>query len=132
AGPGSSIDLLLQPGDVINVPREMQTVKVSGRVMNPIALTFEKRLKLRGYINMAGGYDDQARQSKTYVLYPNGTTASRKGFIFKSSPRLTPGSEIIVPLKPERKNDSTMKWISIAGGLSAIATSIATLVVITR
>ncbi|NEW83211.1 MAG: sugar transporter, partial [Mariniphaga sp.] len=30
AGPGSSIDLLLQPGDVINVPREMQTVKVSG------------------------------------------------------------------------------------------------------
>jgi protein involved in polysaccharide export with SLBB domain len=128
AKPGSSIDLLLQPGDVINIPRELQTVKVSGSVMNPLALTYEKRLSLRNYINMAGGYDEMARKSKTYVIYPNGTTASTSGFIFRSSPEITPGSEIIVPKKPEKKGgDNTMKWISIASGMSTLAIAIVTL-----
>jgi protein involved in polysaccharide export with SLBB domain len=129
ANPGSSIDILLQPGDVINIPRELQTVKVSGSVMNPLALVYEKRLSLRNYINMAGGYDEMARNSKTYVIYPNGTTASTSGFIFRSSPKITPGSEIIVPKKPEKKgSDTTMKWISIASAMSTLAIAIATLV----
>lgn len=133
ANPGSSIDLLLQPGDVINIPREMQTVKVSGNVMNPLALTYEKRLTLRSYIDRAGGYDYRAKKSRTYVVYPNGTTASTRGFIFRRIPKITPGAEIIVPKKPERKGDNNaMKWISIASALSSIAIAAATLVNLTK
>jgi len=131
ANPGSTIDLLLQPGDVINVPRQLQTVKVSGNVMNPLALTYEKRIKLRRYIDRAGGYDDRAKKSRTYVIYANGTTASTRGFIFRKVPRITPGAEIIVPKKPER-TDNTMKWISIASAVASVGTAIATLVIITR
>jgi len=131
ANPGSSIDLLLQPGDVINVPRQLQTVKVSGNVMNPLALTYEKNIKLRRYIDRAGGYDDRAKKSRTYVVYPNGTTASTRGFIFRKIPKITPGAEIIVPKKPE-KADNTMKWIAIASALGTMATAIATLVIVTR
>lgn len=131
ANPGSSIDLLLQPGDVINVPRQLQTVKVSGNVMNPLALTYEKRIKLSRYIDRAGGYDDRAKKSRTYVIYPNGTTASTRGFIFRKIPRISPGAEIIVPKKPE-KTDNTMKWIAIASALGTMATAIATLVIVTR
>jgi len=131
ASPGSSIDLLLQPGDVINIPRQLQTVKVSGNVMNPLALTYEKRISLSRYIDRAGGYDDRARKSRTYVIYPNGTTASTKGFIFRRSPRITPGSEIIVPKKAV-KTDNTMKWIAIASALASVATAVATLVIVTR
>lgn len=129
ANPGSNIDLLLQAGDEINIPQELQTVKVSGSVMNPLALTFQKKLKLKAYINMAGGYSDQARQSKTYVIYPNGNTATTKGFIFKNNPKLTPGAEIIVPRRPEKKGgDGSVKWISIASAMSTLAIAIATLV----
>jgi len=131
ANPGSSIDLLLQPGDVINVPRQLQTVKVSGNVMNPLALTYEKRIKLSRYIDRAGGYDDRAKKSRTYVIYANGTTASTRGFIFRKVPRIYPGAEIIVPKKPE-KADNTMKWISIASALASVGTAIATLVIVTR
>jgi len=131
ASPGSSIDLLLLPGDVINVPRQLQTVKVSGNVMNPLALTYEKRFSLSRYIDRAGGYDDRARKSRTYVIYPNGTTASTRGFIFRRSPRITPGSEIIVPKKAV-KTDNTMKWIAIASTLASVATAVATLVIVTR
>lgn len=129
ANPGSNIDLLLQPGDVINIPRELQTVKVSGNVMNPLALTYEKRLTLNRYIDMAGGYDDRSKRSRTYVIYPNGTTASTKGFIFRRIPKITPGAEIIVPKKQEKKGgDNTMKWISIASAMSTLAIAVATLV----
>ena len=128
ANPGKSIDLLLQPGDEIFIPLELQTVKVSGSVMNPLALTFQKRLTLRNYINMAGGYSEQARQSRTYVVYPNGNTATSKSFIFKRNPKLTPGAEIIVPRKTERKvEDNTMKWLSIGSTMSTMAIAIATL-----
>ena len=132
ANPGTSIDLLLQPGDVINIPRQLQTVKVSGNVMNPLALTYEKRISLARYIDRAGGYDDRAKKSRTYVIYPNGTTASTRGFIFRKKPRITPGAEIIVPKKAEKKNDSTMKWVAIASALASMATAVATLVIVTR
>jgi protein involved in polysaccharide export with SLBB domain len=133
ANPGSNIDLLLQPGDVINVPRQLQTVKVSGSVMNPLALTYEKNLGLRRYIDHAGGYTSKAKISKAYVIYPNGTSASIRGFIFHSVPKVTPGSEIIVPEKPEKKGgDDTMKWISIASLTSSLAVSLVTLVNLTK
>ena len=129
ATPGSSVDLLIQAGDIINIPREMQTVKVSGSVMNPVALTFNPNHSIRNYVEMAGGYMDRAAKSRTYILYPNGTMKTTKGFIFRKSPRIVPGSEIIVPKKPEKKNtDDTLKWISIASGLSTFSIAIITLV----
>jgi protein involved in polysaccharide export with SLBB domain len=129
ADPGNNIDLLLQPGDLINIPKELQTVKVSGSVLNPLALTYENHLSLRRYIDLAGGYTKKAQKSKTYVIYPNGTSASTRGFIFRTVPKVSPGSEIIVPEKPEKKGgDDTMKWISIAGLTSSLAVSIVTLV----
>jgi len=133
ANPGSTIDLLLQPGDEIYIPRELQTIKVSGNVRNPLALTYEKRLSLNKYIDMAGGYGERSRKSSVYVLYANGTTASTRGFIFHIHPRVMPGSEIIVPKKPDTKGaDNAMKWVAIASTVSSLAISIITLVNITK
>ena len=127
--PGNAIDLLIQPGDVINVPRQLQTVKVSGSVLNPLALTYGDHLSLRHYIDRAGGYAPNAKKSKTYVIYPNGTSASTRGFVIRTIPKVSPGSEIIVPEKPEKKGgDNTMKWVSMAGLMSSMAVSIVTLV----
>jgi protein involved in polysaccharide export with SLBB domain len=131
--PGSTIDLLLQPGDEIYIPRQLQTIKVSGNVRNPLALTYEKRLSLSKYIDMAGGYGERSRKSHVYVLYPNGTTASTRGFIFKFKPRVTPGSEIIVPKKPDTKGtDNAMKWVSIASALSSLTLTVVTIVTLTK
>ena len=121
--PGGSNDLFLQPDDSIFIPKLLQTVKVSGNVMNPIALTYEKNISAKKYIEMAGGYGEKTRKSGTYVLYPNGTTATTKSFIFRVSPKITPGSQIIVPKKPEKKDD-VMKWVSIGSAISSLAVSI--------
>ena len=128
ANPGTYTDLFIQPGDKINIPRELQTIKVSGKVMNPLALTYHKHLKLREYINLAGGYSNEADKSRIYVLYPNGTMETTAGFIFRRSPVIAPGSEIIVPKKRERPtNDNAVKWISIGSGLSTLSIAIITL-----
>jgi protein involved in polysaccharide export with SLBB domain len=42
--PGTTIDLLLQPGDEIYIPRQLQTIKVSGNVRNPLSLTYKRIL----------------------------------------------------------------------------------------
>lgn len=126
--PGSAYDLVLQPGDAITIPKILQTVKVSGSVLNPLAVTYEKKLSMRSYIDQAGGYSPKAKKSKTYVLYPNGTSASTKGWLFKRIPKVTPGSEIIVPEKPNKNGgDDAMKWISMAGLMSSMAVSLVTL-----
>jgi hypothetical protein len=39
------------------------------------------------------------------------------------SPKITPGSQIIVPKKPEKKDD-VMKWVSIGSAISSLAVSI--------
>jgi len=132
ASPGSSTDLLLQPGDEIFVPRQLQTIKVSGNVRNPLAITYEKRLSVKNYINMAGGYDERSKKKDLYVLYANGTTAATHGFIFKWRPKVAPGSEIIVPRKPEPKGDTAMKWVSIASALSSLALTVVTIVTLTK
>lgn len=123
ANTGSNFDLILQPGDVIHIPKLLQTVKVSGNVMNPIAMTYEKSLTVKNYINMAGGYGERSGRSRTYVIYPNGTTATTKSFIFRVNPKIMPGSQIIVPQKPEKK-DEVMKWVSIGSAISSLALSI--------
>jgi protein involved in polysaccharide export with SLBB domain len=133
ANPGSNIDLLLQPDDMINVPRELQTIKISGSVLNPLALTYNKRNGVKEYISQAGGFSNNAKKSRLYVVYPNGSSASTKGLIIKRYPKVTPGSEIIIPSKPEHVGgDNAMKWISIASMLSSLAVSVATVVSLTN
>jgi hypothetical protein len=78
---------------------------------------------------MAGGYGERSRKSQVYVLYANGTTASTHGFIFKVRPKVAPGSEIIVPKKPDEKGgDNAMKWLAISSTVGSLAITIITLV----
>ena len=70
--PHSAIDPVLQEGDVIVVPQYMNTVSVSGSVRKPNSVVYDPKMKLKDYINEAGGYAERARKSGTFILYPNG------------------------------------------------------------
>jgi len=123
--PNSRNDLFLMNGDVLTIPKRLQTVKVSGNVLNPLSLTFEPGKSVLYYVDKAGGFDEDTRKRKVYVKYPNGTTASTHGFLFKDYPKVNAGTEIIVPRKPENNRpDQTGKWISITSALSSLAIAI--------
>lgn len=123
--PGGKNDLILRDGDELHIPEFMQTVKISGSVQNPFSVTFEEGENLKYYINKSGGFSTGAMKRKTYVMYPNGSTASTKSFILKKYPEVMPGSQIIVPEKPEKEGMGTGQWLSIASTFSSIALAFA-------
>jgi protein involved in polysaccharide export with SLBB domain len=130
--PGSEADLLLNNGDRIFVPEFMQTVKILGSIQNPFSITFQSGKNAKYYIDRSGGFNSDANKKKTYVRYANGTTAITKSFIIKSYPKVQPGSQIIVPQKPEKKVTDNTKWLAFASVLASLAVSIATVVSLTN
>ena len=128
--PGSVDDLQLQDGDQLFIPEQMQTVKVSGAVLSPVALTFKDNKSLKKYIRSSGGFAQSAKKGKVYVLYANGTAESTRGGIFgRRYPKVAPGCEIIVPEKPQvDKTAQAGKWLGITSALVSMfaAISIAT------
>jgi protein involved in polysaccharide export with SLBB domain len=94
-------NLLLMEGDSIHVPRFNALVEVSGAVNSPLAVPFEPGASLDHYIRAAGGSTRLADTKRAFVRQANGKveSAHRTAVFFKSSPKPTPGSQVIVPAR---------------------------------
>ena len=126
--PGSTYDYLLKADDLLIIPEASQDVRILGEVLNPIGLAYEKGKTLKHYINRSGGFSHNARRNKTYVIYSNGTTQVTHSFFGRNYPPIEPGSQIIVPRKPEKQQiDNPGKWLGIASTMGTIAIAISTL-----
>jgi protein involved in polysaccharide export with SLBB domain len=122
--PGSREDLILEEGDVITIPKEKMDVRISGQVLFPTRVVYDEKLDLKDYLGRAGGIADNARRGKIYVLYPNGSAAKTGHFLFfRSYPRVTPGSEVIVPKKHEveRRRLTTGEVVGITTAITSFA-----------
>jgi protein involved in polysaccharide export with SLBB domain len=128
--PGSKYDLLLQDSDRLEIPKKLETVRLSGALLFPVTVRYEDGLGLKSYTDLAGGLSPNAMPSKAFVIYPNGTVKTTSSFLwFNIYPRIEPGSEIIIPKKIERKNRlSTQETIAIATSMSSLTVMIITLV----
>ena len=115
-------NVLLFPGDNIEVSFFNEGVKVSGNVLLTSEIPYDKGKGFEHYLNAAGGVDNKGYKKKAYIIYPNGSAAVTKSFLFtKIHPKVLPGSQIVVPEKPETKKMSTGEWVSIASVMSSIA-----------
>ncbi len=125
--PGGTNDLILKDGDQLNIPTLLQTITVSGAVLNPVGHTYTKKSSVKKYIMNSGGFAQNAKKGKVYVIYANGTTAATKRFLFfKSYPTVEPGCKIIVPRKPEiDRSDNTSKWLAFTSAFASLLTAIA-------
>jgi protein involved in polysaccharide export with SLBB domain len=126
--PGCRDDVFLKEGDELLVPRELQTVKIGGEVLNPIRAPYVRGKSLRFYVNQGGGFSDEAKKGKAYVVYPNGKAAATKKFlVFNMYPKVLPGSEIVIPKKPERDSLPPTAWISIGSSVASLALTVVTI-----
>jgi protein involved in polysaccharide export with SLBB domain len=123
--PGSDDDLILNNGDIIMIPRFVNTVVVNGEVLKPVTVQFEAGKGFYNYISAAGGFNRNANKRRVFVVYPNGRSARTKSFLgFRSYPNVTPGSSIFVPLNPPREaNFDAAKAGVLVSAFSAILTS---------
>ena len=123
--PGGEDDVRLREGDELVVPQFSNTVKISGEVMYPISLNYEKGKSLKYYIKRAGGFADRAHNSHVYAIYMNGSVQQLGR---RASKDIQPGCEIVVPTKPQRDKMSPQEMMTIGTSTASIATMIATLV----
>ena len=123
--PGGEDDVRLREGDELVVPQFSNTVKISGEVMYPISLNYEKGKSLKYYIKRAGGFADRAHKSHVYAIYMNGSVQQLGR---RASKDIQPGCEIVVPTKPQRDKMTPQEMMTIGTSTASIATMIATLV----
>ncbi|MNQ61232.1 Polysialic acid transport protein KpsD precursor [compost metagenome] len=125
--PGSNENLLLVPGDEIEVATFSESVKITGNVLLTSEIPYSKGKGFGYYLGAVGGIDAKGWKKNAYIIYPNGKAAVSNSFLFfRSYPTVTPGSQIVVPEKPEAKKMTTGEWVSIGSVITSLALLIVT------
>ncbi len=122
--PESSANITLRDGDIVSVPQFSNTVKISGDVMYPSSINFKEGETLSYYIDRAGGYGDNARKRKTYVIYMNGSVQLVNRHYKKA---IQPGCEIVVPSKNAKNKLTTAETVAIGTSAASISTMMVTI-----
>lgn len=95
--------LLLENGDVLKVPSRDGLVLVSGEVLFPNAIAYDTALSLDDYINRAGGYTQNADNSRVVVAHRDGSYSAG------GSELLRAGDEVLVLPKIDVKSRQILK-----------------------
>ena len=123
--PGLKSDLLIEDGDIIIIPKKLETVRLRGELLYPTTVRHSPSRGLKYYINSAGGFDLKAKRSSTYVVYANGDVARTKKFLFFNLyPKAEPGCEVIVPKKSEKNPLAVSQILNFTTGLAALILAI--------
>jgi protein involved in polysaccharide export with SLBB domain len=127
------LDILLEPGDKLYIPKRPSTVTVSGEVLNTGSFQYETGLSIHDYLERAGGTTQTADASRAFVLLPDGSarTVGDDWLTFNNNAMIPPGSTVIVPrdVQPFNLNQFLKDATQI---VSQIAISAASLAVISH
>jgi protein involved in polysaccharide export with SLBB domain len=95
------LDVLLEPGDLIVIPKRPTEVTVVGSVLNPGSLQFQSGWRATDYVRAAGGTQRFADTSRAFVVLPNGQSAPAGLSGWQAGgPPVPPGSLVVVPQDP--------------------------------
>jgi protein involved in polysaccharide export with SLBB domain len=124
----SIYDIRLKDGDILYIPPFDETVRVGGEVLYPVAVKFTGNNSFRSYINNAGGFRSEALRKRSYLIESNGAVHSTRNFLglIKFYPRVTAGSQIIVP------KDTKVKTFSVDRLFGLVASLVTTYLLITN
>ena len=122
--PGGDEDLALREGDKLVIPQYTSTVKITGDVMYPITMNYKDGESLNYYIKRAGGYGDNARKSRVYAIYMNGSVELLS---HHSKDAVQPGCQIVVPSKKNKAKMTTAEYAAMGTSAASIATMMVTI-----
>ncbi len=125
--PKSSSNIVLREGDVISIPKNTNTVTINGAVMVPNTVSYLEGKDIDYYLNQSGGYSDNAKKSKKFIVYMNGQVTRVKG---NGKKQIEPGCEIIVPSKSKKRTNvgEILGYATSFSSLGMMIASIANLI----
>ncbi|MBE0441575.1 MAG: polysaccharide biosynthesis/export family protein [Psychrobacter sp.] len=107
--PNSWQDIILQQGDIIEIPAQTSIITVNGQVRAQGALTFNADYTVGDYIASSGGFGDNADMEDILVVHQNGTNE-----VVNTAYRIQQGDEIMVLPKVKTKR------VEIARGITQV------------
>jgi protein involved in polysaccharide export with SLBB domain len=113
-------DLLLEDGDTLVIPERSSQVAIHGEVMFPMAVHHDDSRTAGEYIELAGGYTQNADTSRVLLMRRSGAVQEAN-----RSTRLQPGEELMVLPKADTKNIEVTRGITQIIYQIAIAAKVA-------
>jgi len=112
-----SQDVILRDHDLIHIPAQEMTVKVTGQVLNPGLYPYKPNMNVKHYLTEAGGFNWNARKSRVRLI------RSQTGEWAKpdDDTAVEIGDTIFIPEKPERD------YWQLSRDLIAVAAQLATI-----
>jgi protein involved in polysaccharide export with SLBB domain len=112
--PKSFDDVILEQGDILNIPERTSVIMVHGEVTFPNGVAWQKGMKAEDYIGEVGGFTQKSNRSKLVVIHQNGESE-----LVKSSYVIQQGDEILVLPRMQTKG------VELTRGLTQILYQIA-------
>ncbi|WHI50429.1 SLBB domain-containing protein [Microbulbifer sp. MLAF003] len=123
----NAAEMLLEDGDELVVPLKSSTVSIVGEVIFPTSLVYSKKRTLEDYIELAGGFANNANRDELVILHLDGTISriDDRDFDNRLGDRLRPGDEIMVMPKIQSSELQVTKDVTeilyrIAVGTAAV------------
>jgi hypothetical protein len=131
AGGGTRLDVILQDGDTVRVPRLDPTVLVVGAVVHDSSrVLLRPGMGVHDVIREAGGFAMDADRHRLTVTFQNGqrSTVRRVPLFRDRQPAVEPGSTVYVPERPPGMREG-LNWGSLLSQAIAVTGAVATLVI---
>jgi len=110
-------DLPLLDGDIIEIPRYLSVVRVSGAIHRPGLVQFTPGIRARDYVELAGGFTSDANRSGLRIVKSQSGSRLRAS----RSIRIEPGDMVWVPRRPDRDWwEITKEVLSVVGQVATI------------
>jgi polysaccharide export outer membrane protein len=92
------LDIVLQSGDALFIPKRPSSVTVTGEVLNPGSFQYRTGLSAADYVNQAGGTSQSAEEGRIFIIRPDGSASPlRDSWLSFSDQQIPPGSTVVVP-----------------------------------
>lgn len=115
------LDIPLQAGDRLFIPKRPATVTVAGEVLSPASLLFDPEKDAEDYLREAGGLTRFADDDRIFLIHPDGSAEpldqprARHGRV-----AVTPGAMLVVPRDAE-----PLEILPLAQSITTILSQIA-------
>lgn len=92
------LDVVMEPGDRLFLPKRPNHILAMGDVLNPGALQFVRGKSVAQYLSETGGIQTSADERRIFLVYPNGVARPLPRRFWGSRREIVPpGSTIVVP-----------------------------------
>ncbi len=114
---GEEDDVLLLDGDIIEIPRSLSVVRVSGAIQRPGFVNFTANASAKDYVALAGGFTSDANRRGLRIV------KSQSGSRLRASRdvRIEPGDMVWIPRRPARDWwEITKEILTVVGQVATI------------